>query len=282
MATRLILRIQDRFEDLAPSEQKLATMLVEREDDLLTYSATELAELAGVSKATAARLFRSLGYRDFNEVRLQAREERNRTPPAHRRLEPADAPSGAGSISSHLQTELANLTRTFEELSSDSLRQIGGELARAPRVWVLGFGAEDGVARYARLMLARIRPGVHLIAGQAGSWAEDMAMMGPKDQLLVTAFRPISRLLPPILEWAHTSRVGLIAITDPTTSDRLRRLGAHTLICHVAGQRLGPSQTAAISLARLLAQVTAEALGSRASRRLELLGDIHGELEDQD
>ena len=282
MATRLALRIQDRFESLSPSEQKLAALLVEREDDLLIHSATELASFAGVSKTTAARLFRSLGYRDFNEVRLQAREERNRTPPALRVQVPVAAPEGASTISTHLQTELANLTRTFEELPSDRLRNVGKVLAAAPRVWVVGVGAEEGVARYARLLLSRIRPSVHLMTGHAGAWAEDMAMMGPQDVLLTAAFRPLPRLLPPLLEWSQTSRVQIVCLTDPTTNDRLRRHGATTLICHVVGHALGPSQTAAMSMARLVAGATAELVGSAAARRLQLIDDIHDELEDQD
>ncbi len=81
MSVRLSLRIQECFDRLSPAEQKLARLIIERKDDILTYSATEMAQLADVSKATAARLFRSLGYADFNEVREQSREERNRTEP---------------------------------------------------------------------------------------------------------------------------------------------------------------------------------------------------------
>ena len=61
MATRLALRIQEHFNELTPSEQKLASLLLDRPDEFLTFSATELAGLAGISKATAARLFQSLG-----------------------------------------------------------------------------------------------------------------------------------------------------------------------------------------------------------------------------
>ena len=81
MSTRLTLRIQERFDRLSPAEQKLARLVLDRKDDFLTFSATQMADMAEVSKATAARLFRSLGYADFNEVREQAREERNRTEP---------------------------------------------------------------------------------------------------------------------------------------------------------------------------------------------------------
>ena len=92
MTTRLTLAIQEHFEQLPPSERKLAKLLLDRADDMLTFSATELAAMADVSKATAARLFRSLGYADFNEVRLQAREERNLAPP-FQAPRPAGVPS---------------------------------------------------------------------------------------------------------------------------------------------------------------------------------------------
>src|SRR5258707_14357228 len=111
MGTLLALRIQERFDQLPPSEQKIATVLLDHSDDILTYSATELAALSGVSKATAVRFFRRLGYRDFNEVRLQAREERNRTPPMSGTTAAIKRPEGAATISEHLQLEIANLTR---------------------------------------------------------------------------------------------------------------------------------------------------------------------------
>ncbi|MDP2731674.1 MAG: MurR/RpiR family transcriptional regulator, partial [Hoeflea sp.] len=79
MASRLVLRIQERYEKLTSGEQKLAQLILDRQDDILTHSATAIADMAGVSKATAARFFQHLGYADFNEVKLQAREERNRT-----------------------------------------------------------------------------------------------------------------------------------------------------------------------------------------------------------
>ena len=62
MASRLVLRIQERFSRLTAGEKKLAQLLVDRDDDILTHSATEIAEMAGVSKATAARFFHHIGY----------------------------------------------------------------------------------------------------------------------------------------------------------------------------------------------------------------------------
>lgn len=282
MATRLALRIQDRFERLAPSERKLAELLLEREDEILTYSATELAGLAGVSKATAARLFRSLGYRDFTEVRLQAREERDRSAPTRRVAAPGAPDRIAATISGHLEQELASLVRTFEELRSDLLTEATGLLAAAPRLWLLGLGPEEGLAREARLLLARLRPEVHLLGGHAGAWAEDLAMAGPGDALLAAALEPRPRLVLPILDHARAARLRAVALVEPGGVAAVRRLGALPLVCHPARTPLGPSRTAAGSLLRLLATALAARLGRRAVRRLELVRALHEEIEELD
>jgi DNA-binding MurR/RpiR family transcriptional regulator len=138
---------------------------------MLTYSATELAAMADVSKATGARLFRSLGYADFNEVRLQAREERNLAPPSR----PMHSPNKRCRVRTPLPplSESDCLARTLESLRSDTLTAAADQLAKAPRVWLLGQGMDEGLVRFVRPQLARIRPDVHILGLQDGVWAED-------------------------------------------------------------------------------------------------------------
>jgi DNA-binding MurR/RpiR family transcriptional regulator len=106
MSVRLSLRIQERYDKLSPAEQKLARLILERKDDILTYSATEMADMAEVSKATAARLFKNLGYASFDEVRELSREERNRTEPYRYSASPSAQSPFTKSIGAHLELEL--------------------------------------------------------------------------------------------------------------------------------------------------------------------------------
>lgn len=280
MSVRLSLRIQERFDRLSPAEQKLARLILERKDDILTYSATEMAELADVSKATAARFFRSLGYADFNEVREQSREERNRTEPYRYSLATRTEPHLGKSIGAHLELEIANLTRTFEELSSERLNQAAGLLKEAPKVWFLGLGPEEGIARLGRLLVSRLRHDVMQIGLHQASWAEDLAMMGPRDGLVVVTLKPRPRLLRPILDYAKTTRVNTIMLTDQMSVVWAQRYASVVLPCHVASHALGPSYTAIASAMRLLAMSLAERVGLRAAERLELIAEIHEELDD--
>src|SRR5208283_4392177 len=65
--------IRSRYERLSVGERKLADIVLEMRGELAGYSATELAESAGVSKATASRLVRRLVFSDYQDMRQQAR-----------------------------------------------------------------------------------------------------------------------------------------------------------------------------------------------------------------
>jgi DNA-binding MurR/RpiR family transcriptional regulator len=279
LASRLTLRIQDRFSTLTQGEQKLARLILDGQDDMLAHSATELAEMAGVSKATTARFFRALGYADFNDVRAQAREERNRTQPYHY-VKALRERSRLGPIAAHLELELANLTRTFEELNSSRLMDAAKLMAEAPRVWLLGIGLEEGLSRYARLLFSRLRNHVSLLNDGSGSWAETLAMTGPRDVVILLTLDPRPKIVKPILSYLRTTRADIITATDQTFVGRAEKFSRVVLPCHVSSLGLGPSHTSMASVLRLLAVAYVEHTGASAISRTEIISDIHEELDD--
>lgn len=276
MATRLTLRIQERRSRLTPTEQKLAALLIENQTLIETHSATEIAALSGVSKATAARFFRNLGYTDFDEAKTQAREERNRTQPYAYSPGPERVTPGRA-LAEHLELEIANLTRTFEEMRSDTLTEAARLIVDAPRLWCLGLGAEDGLARLARTTFARLRPNVHLIAGQGG-WAEDLAMTGPRDVLLLLTLDPRRRAVRALAGHARTTRMAIVTLTDAQELAAARRWSTLAIGCHAATYARVPSHTAALSMLRLLAVAVLAEAGEPALQRGALVEQINEEL----
>ncbi|MFZ2328619.1 MAG: MurR/RpiR family transcriptional regulator, partial [Rhodoferax sp.] len=67
-------RIHAQHASLSVADRKLADVVLAHEKDLLAYSATELAALAGVSKASTARFFKRLGFADFQAFRAHQRK----------------------------------------------------------------------------------------------------------------------------------------------------------------------------------------------------------------
>jgi DNA-binding MurR/RpiR family transcriptional regulator len=281
MSTRLTLAIQEHFEKLSPSERRLATLLVDRADDLLAYSASEMAAMAGVSKATAARLFRSLGYADFNEVKLQARQERNLAPPFQREVESLPPPPrGAPTLAQHLHAEVDSLTRTFETLRGDTLREAAALVAGAPRLWLLGFGLDEGLVRFLRPQLARVRPEVFLLEAPGGLWAESLALTSARDCLLLVQTQPRVALLDAVLTHAAASRMPIVAVVDIRNVAWARRSAQSVLPVIGASAEHAYSAMAGASMLHLLVQHVAERLGERARQRQAGVQAIRREMDE--
>lgn len=277
MGTLLALRIQEQFEQLTPSEQRLAAVLLEKSDDILTFSATELAKFSGVSKATAARLFRSLGYTDFNEVRLQARQERNRTGPTKSVIVPVTRPEGAATVAGHLQAEVDSLTRTFELMRSDTVAAVADQLATARRVVITGTGAHSAMARHARSLLSDLRPAVQLLNDDQDAWPNDLAALGPGDVLLAIVSSPMPRNTEHLLGFVRTTRARLVAVTDPASEPRIRRFGGTALVCHGPYGGMKPD-SAYFSTLVLIHRAVHVKLGEAASVRADLISGLRDQL----
>lgn len=275
MGTLLSLRIQEKFDELTHSEQKLATVLLDHSDDILSFSAKELSAASGVSAATAVRLFHNLGYRDFNEVRLQARQERNFAGPSTGLAVPIDPlPHARATAAAHLQIEMSNLTRTFTALEPGPLRQAAASVAGARRVWIAGLGADADVASLAWTLFSRARPAVQVLPKDAQSWPSELASMGPKDVLLAVIPRPWLAAFNPVLEFCQAARVHLVALCDPTSQARIERHGGLPLVCHVAQVPHSRSYTSIISMVGLLHMAVLDRLGQSALVRSELIDGL--------
>lgn len=279
MASRLTLRIQEKQSRLTNSERKISDVLIKNQSLIETHTATEIANLAGVSKATTARFFRSLGYADFEEARLQAREERDRTQPYRQTEMLAEHTIHGRSIEDHLDLELRNLTRTFEELRSDRLPEIAKLLSDASRIWFLGFGAEEGVARIGKSIFSRLRHGVYCLEGTGQDWSSELAMMGPRDALVLLSSEDRPKLLRSLLSYARTSRMRIVTITSHEFAAQAERFSEAVLPCHVSSYGMIPTHAAMVSMIRLLAIAYTGENAETVKQRSETLEAIVEELD---
>jgi|TARA_B110000977_G_scaffold77290_1_gene104223 DNA-binding MurR/RpiR family transcriptional regulator len=264
---------------LTKSEQKLATVILQTPTLIETHTATELAGLANISKATAARFFQTLGYTDFEEVKIQAREERNRTQPYSYSVAASEKTVLGRTIGEHLDLELDNLTRTFEEMGSDTLQRASLLIADAPRVWFLGHGPDSWLARYGRMLFSRLRHDVHMLGLNDSSTAEDLAMTGPRDVLIYMAQGQQTKGLKSILSYAKTTRLSVITLTDHSNLAQAKRFSEIVFRCHISSYGLIPTYTTMVSTLRLLAVSYTGHVGETAIQRMGLIDDINEELD---
>jgi DNA-binding MurR/RpiR family transcriptional regulator len=278
MARSLDSRILDIYESLSRSEQKLADVVLEHQRDIAGYSATELARRAEVSKATAARLFKRLGYRNYNEARREARAVKHWGSPINVLYDFVEPANVDPNMVSHLNNDLANVTRTFEHLPSTDVSSAVVSLQRTDRIWVLGLRNSYALAHYARFLLIMLKSDVRLIPAGGLSFAEEVVDMRAGDVLLAIGFRRRPQVLRSVMKMAQERGLTVIFITDLSASLTARSADI-VLRCHSRGVYFTDSYTAAMSLLNYLASALALKLAKRARHRLSLIDDLHDALD---
>ena len=272
----LVHRIRETYDALPLGERKLAELILEMRGDLAAYSATELAARSGVSKATAARLVRRLGYADFHEMRQQARRHYHNGSPL---AELSDTLGLEATLAEHLAHDIAGLTRTIETIPANDVQTAVDILAKAQRVIVVGFRNSYAPAFYARELLVQVRPHVMLLPVSGQTVSEELSDLGRGDAILAFGFRRRPPVLGRILRISAAAKARTILLGDSS----LGKVGrsAHIVFrCFSRGTRLFDSYVAAMSLVNYLGSSVALALGASAQGRLRRIESLHEEFSD--
>lgn len=272
-------RIHDHYEQLTKREQRLADTVLARLRDFAGYTATELAEHASVSKATATRFFRRLGYADFEEAR---REER-RSPYPGSPLEAFDqalpGAAGKGEVDRHVASEVENIRETFRAASPTSIKAATELIARAATVWVVGFRDSYGLAVQADLMLTRLVADVRLLPRLGMSLAEDLGAMRPGDVVVAIGFRRRPQMFAKLLEAVSRLGARIILIADDAASVPVPAEVTFRCLCG-SDSALFDSYAAGLSLINLLCSNVGHKLGPATRRRLEGVERLHESFDD--
>jgi len=278
-STDIESRIVAVYGALSRSERLLADVILAQPMGISEYSASELAEGAGVSGATAARFFRRLGYPNYRTARLAARENRRWGSPLDALTRLAAPLETKGSLGAHLANDLANLTRTVEALDPAQVEAAVQTLAGARRLFVVGFRNSYALAAYAFAVVNTIRPGTVLLAPGNLDLVESLADLDPADAVLAVGFRRRPSMLRRLLAVARDRGARTMMICDSGTS-RTAELTDTLLLCENHGTYLFDSYVAGTSLINFLCSALALELGPAAWNRLESIEELHDRVDD--
>lgn len=280
IASPLEARIRHVYRDLPDAERKLADVVLLRHRDLLGYSATELAELAGTSKSSAARFFRSLGYAGYEEFRQALRATQLQQSPLARMGQVRRKDGLAPQFQQHLQLDAARLTEWAEAVPEAQLDAALALLRKARKVWVVGYRHSHVTAFYAHSLLAQVRGDVISLNDAAGREADVLACASDKDVVLAVDFRRRSTRLPGVLAAARSMGAQTVVLTDAPVS-ALAMQASVVLRCGASSpQGLFDSYVCGVSVVNFLAATLAQQLRTGTQGRLERIERLHVALDD--
>ncbi len=273
----LAQRILHEYDSLTRSERRLADHILASPGCLHASNAAELSDAVGISKATIARFLQRLGYGG-----LRAARQSGRTDGAGTKSRPPAGGAGArGSLTlaSHLASEVQNLVRSTEALPSDLIASTVQALARADKLWVVGFGDNYPLAHFARALLIRVRPDIRMIPIGGFSVPEEFASISSQDALLALGLERRTRALRAVMRSAVRAGARVIYVTNQT-SPASPEVAEVTLRCRTGGPGMFDSVVAPVSLLTFLCAALAQQLGEPAVGRLKLIEEIHADWGD--
>jgi DNA-binding MurR/RpiR family transcriptional regulator len=273
-------RLAAHYDRLPESERKIADLILDSPGEVAAYSATELADLAGASKAAVSRLIRRIGYENFEAARRAAREAQNWGSPLY--LMSRNPPKGKFSerIQAHIEQDVRNISLTLEGLRADVFADIIENICGAKRLYFLGYRNSRHLAAYARTQIMQARADVHLMPAAGETIAEYMADMTREDLLIVIGLR---RRVPEVaraIAKASAAGISVLYITDwaapPAPGARW------TIPVAVRGKDLFDRYASVMSLLHLIAVSTVDRMGDVGRRRLNRIESLHSDLHEFD
>lgn len=271
--------ILESYDELLPSERKLADVLMLRQSNLASYSATELAQFAGVSKATAARCFRRLGYESFSQFRRDVRANPPAESPLFKLEDIARLDANGSGLERHFSIDAQNLATTLQNLSREEIKTAVAVLSGAQRVWIVGYRNGYATAFYAHALFSHAKPNVFLLNDSAAKIADLMADVGKNDVLFVVDFRRRINLLRQIVRVAREAGAQIVLLTYSPVSV-LARPGDVILGCVTGGAAVFDSYVAPISIVNYLGAALVAKMRPSARKRMERIERVHEVLAD--
>jgi DNA-binding MurR/RpiR family transcriptional regulator len=271
-------RIRQHWDQLSLHEQRLADVLLAAPGQLAMNTATELAQSAGVSKATATRFFRHLGYESYDAARRQARDMQSSGSPLYLQAAPNSSPLDS-LMQSHLEKEVTNLVNTFRSLESHQLEACVDAIAKARRVVVMGWRHSQTIAMLIYRDLVHVHPDVRLLPRAGDSLAEHMAALGPQDMVICVGLRRRMPALEAAMNTLQELGVPMLYISD-VLAGKPAKHARWVLRCHTDGSLIFDSTVSLSAVCNLLCSLVARSMGKASNDHLATIEALHQSLDE--
>ena len=209
-------RIADQLARMTRSERAIASYMLANPHLLPFETAAAIADKVGVSQMTVGRFLRSIGYSGIAEVKAELRDAA--LSPGLKvsgRLERIRANRGAGAdVHRNLQREVDALASVYEYAGTPLWKRSIGQLVGADQVFVAGFQTLSGLASDFAARLLYLRPGVSVLDGSDGTFADLLAGTSARPCLVLFEMRRYTKFSQLLAAQAQRRGIAVILICD--------------------------------------------------------------------
>lgn len=143
-------RIKSVLDELSPTQSRLARFILENKYYVSYASANQVAEKVDTSASTVVRFAQTVGYDGFSDLQASVQEEfpDNLTTVERVQERLVGSPSYDDIHHRVFRTDINNIERTANKLSTDDLDAALGAITQATQILVVGAGLSSAAALY--------------------------------------------------------------------------------------------------------------------------------------
>ena len=269
----ILERLAQELPDLTPEARKAATYVLENPRDVGVSTVREIAQAANVKPNTVVRMARQVGFEGYEDFRAPFRDAIRRGaadfPDRARWLQDIRKSGDLGGLyADMLKDALRNIEETFAAISTDDLKAAAEAVWAARRVFTLGVGVNNSVARNFTYLASTGMTEFHAIPRPGSTPADDLAWADGRDVLIAMTSRPYRTEVVKAVEIAREQGMTIIALSDSPASPILR--GAdHGFVVSVDTPQFFPSSIGTIALLETLLSFVVAVASEEIVERVE-------------
>lgn len=256
VSNAILERLAGELPELTPEARKAATYVLENPRDVGVSTVREIAEAANVKPNTVVRMARQVGFEGYEDFRAPFREAIRRGaadfPDRARWLQEIRKTGDLGGLYADMVRDvLNNIEETFADISTQDLKAAAEAIWAARRVFTLGVGVNNSVARNFTYLASTGMTEFHAIPRPGSTPVDDLAWADGSDVLIAITCKPYRSEVVEAVRIAHEQGMTIVALSDSPASPIIR-LANHGFVVSVDTPQFFPSSVSIIALLETL------------------------------
>lgn len=256
VSNTILERLAGELSELTPEARKAATYVLENPRDVGVSTVREIAMAAHVKPNTVVRMARQIGFEGYEDFRAPFREAIRRGaadfPDRARWLQDISKSGDLGGLYADMVRDvMSNIEETFAGISTDDLKSAADAIWTARRVFTLGVGVNNSVARNFTYLASTGMTEFHAIPRPGSTPVDDLAWADEKDVLIAITCKPYRSEVVEAVNIAREQGMTIVALSDSPASP-IVRIADHGFVVSVDTPQFFPSSAGTIAVLETL------------------------------
>lgn len=222
--------IKENYEQLTPTQKKIAQSILKQQDKLVSSSITQCSEVLGVSEASVTRFVVAIGFSGYSSFQDYLGESLRNQLQSIKKIAfgTNDSFSDTNFVEKAFINDVHNLQDGLQYVDVEKLKLLAEKINNARRVYILGMGIAKSIVAFLEFRMRRLGIDVRVLPNSSMELLESMMLIDKEDILLAVAFQRGYYEITLAVDYAKERGAFTAAITENPLSPIARE--CHTVL----------------------------------------------------